>query len=757
MTKVTRPKALSLWPLACLLLGLVSLASCSRGPEASLKRGDEYAAAGKPREAIIEYRKAVQRAPLLAEARVKLARAFGAAGDVQHAAREFQRAADLMPDDGALQLEAGRTLLAAGQSDNAAGLARKLLARNPRDVEAQLLLANSLAGLRDLEGAVQEVERAIEVDPTRSLSYANLGVIELTRGKPEQAEAAFRNAIQIDPSSVAARLGLANLLWAGGRLDEAEANLKAVLDQGPPNLTAHRALAALYAEMKRPALAEPHLVAVASASTAPGPRLVLADYYIGQNRMVDAVRVLDETEKLPGGFAPARTRAAALLYRQGSRAEAHGAIDGVLARFPDNGPALMTKGRFLLEEGKRDEALARVQKAVESEPRLAAAHYLLGLLRLPGDPAGAIKAFTETVNLAPRVVPAHVELARLYLAQGDPASAVQFAGEAARHQPEDPGVRELLARALLAKGDIAHAEREIAALERLAPRSPRAPLLSGVIAMARRDARGAGVLFEKALAADPDSLEALTGLVRLDLAAGSPDRARQRVRARLSRPPEDSRIHLLAADIAQSSGDAAGAEQALRDALQADAANLDAYLRLGRLFASRNRMAEAQHEFEEIATRQPRSVAAHTMVAMALHAQGRVAEAEKKYEEILRIDSRAPVAANNLANLYLERGANIDVALQLAQTAKGGLPDRPEINDTLGWVYYQKGMMTSAIGPLLQATDKAPGNAVFQYHLGMAYARSGDKLKARATLQAALKLNPAFPGAEEARRTLASL
>ena len=446
---------------SALLCALALLSACRHGPEASLRRGDEFAAAGKRREAIIEYRNAVQRAPLLGEARAKLARAFATAGDIQNAAREFQRAADLLPDDTALQLEAGKCLLAAGQADNAVGVARKLLARNPADVEAQILLANSIAGLRDLEGAIREIEHAIEMDPTRSLWYANLGLLQFTSGKTEPAEQAFRTAIRMDPGSVAARLGLANLLWAAGRLDEAEAALRAVLERAPANLTAHRALAALYVDTDRPDLAEPHLVAAAGASTTAAPRVVLADYYIGRGRAADALRVLEEAEKLPGGFAPARTRMAAILDEQGRRAEAYDALAHVLARVPDSGPALMTKGRFLLGDGKRDEARATVQKAVEVDPRLAAAHYLLGLLRLPSDPAGAIKAFTETVNLAPGVVPAHVELARLYLAQGDPSSAVQYASQAARYRPDDPGVRDLLARAFLAKGDVAQAEREI--------------------------------------------------------------------------------------------------------------------------------------------------------------------------------------------------------------------------------------------------------------------------------------------------------
>lgn len=63
-------------------------------------------------------------------------------------------------------------------------------------------------------------------------------------------------------------------------------------------------------------------------------------------------------------------------------------------------------------------------------------------------------------------------------------------------------------------------------------------------------------------------------------------------------------------------------------------------------------------------------------------------------------------------------------------------------------------MMTLAIGPLLQATDQAPRNAVIQYHLGMAYFKSGDKPRARAALKTALELDPAFAGADEARKVL---
>jgi tetratricopeptide (TPR) repeat protein len=214
---------------------------------------------------------------------------------------------------------------------------------------------------------------------------------------------------------------------------------------------------------------------------------------------------------------------------------------------------------------------------------------------------------------------------------------------------------------------------------------------------------------------------------------------------------------MLAATVADSEGDKAGVERSLKSATDTDPAALGAYLGLGRLYASENRLPEAQKEFEAIAARQPKSVAAHTFVAIVMQAQGKISEAQKRYEQILSIDPRAPVAANNLAMIYMDQGGNLDVALQLAQTAKSGLPDQWEVNDTLGWIYYKKGLAAMAAGPLLQAADKAPKDAVIQFHAGMALAKAGDKIQAKQKLEAALALDPNFAGADEARKTLAAL
>src|SRR5262249_28776701 len=132
-------------------------------------------------------------------------------------------------------------------------------------------------------------------------------------------------------------------------------------------------------------------------------------------------------------------------------------------------------------------------------------------------------------------------------------------------------------------------------------------------------------------------------------------------------------------------------------------------------------------------------------------------EAQRAYEQTLQIDPEAAVAANDLAWIYAQRGEQLDKALQLAQTAKRKLPNEASINDTLGWVYYQKNLFGPAVQALEDAVHSKPNVPEMQYRLGMAYFRNGDLQKARQALQQALKLKGNFQGADEARTMLSGL
>jgi tetratricopeptide (TPR) repeat protein len=229
------------------------------------------------------------------------------------------------------------------------------------------------------------------------------------------------------------------------------------------------------------------------------------------------------------------------------------------------------------------------------------------------------------------------------------------------------------------------------------------------------------------------------------------------VEARLQMTPHHSALLVVAAGTWAATGDVPKAEEFLRRAIDADATNFDAYQELASLYVRQERLDEALAQYDRLAAQQPGATWPQTVAALILEAQGKGDEAQKRYERVVEADPRAAVASNNLAWMYASRGDQLDRALQLAQAAKAELPEEPAVSDTLAYVYIQKQLGSLAIPLLKLAIEKHPEEPAYHYHLGMAYAQTGDKAEARKALEQALKLRPDFDGAGEARRLLEAL
>ena len=742
-----------------LLVGALSLAGCSKDPEVAkrdfVRSGDGYIAQKKLREAVVEYRNAIQQDPRFGEARIKLAETYLQLGDLNSAFQEYVRAADLLPNDAETQVKVGEMLLVS----DAKSRAEKALGIKPNHVPAQILRANALAGLNKLEDAIAEVELAIRTDPDRSESYANLGMMQLLRGDRAQAEAAFRRAVDTNEKSTQARLALANFYAVAGRREEAEAQFKAALAIDAKDILANRALAYFYVASGRASLAESHLKTVADVAPNEGGKLILADYYIAVRRLDDARRVLEAiTTTDSEAFATAKLRLAALGMVAGDPAQASRLVDDVLAKQPAHTDALIAKAELLARSGKLDESLAAAKAAVDSNPRSARAQFALGKAHvLKRDETDAIAAFNQSIQMNPRLADSELELAKIHLSHGRLNEAERFAQSAITKVAGYADAHLLLARIYLMKGQPAKAEPSLKALVSAFPSSAAVQTEVGLLELSKQNRPAARAACERALAKNPTYIEAQAGMIQLDLLDKRTDLVKARVAEALRTKPRDGGILLLASRTYATMGDLATAEKMLQQTIATDPNNLDAYGMLGRLYATQQRLGDATAQFEQLAERQPKSVSVHTIIGILLDMQNRPSDARKMYERALEVDPRAAVAANNLAWIYAETGGNLDMALQLAQTAKSQLPERPEVNDTLGWIYHKKGLSAMAVTPLLQSVQKDPTNATYHYHVGMAYVGSGDKDKARASLQKALSLNGNFSGAAEARQVLSGI
>ena len=750
------------------LLGVLSILTlsvfaCTRDPkvltERHVARGDRYLAETKYGEAIIEYRTALSYSPRSGEAHLKLAEAHMKNDDLRSAYPEFLRAADSLLEDEAVQLKAGNLLLMAGRYQDAKTRARAALKKNPKNVAALVLLGNALAGLKDLESAVELSQQAALLEPQRSGLYRNMGIFQLARGEVDLAEKAFKRALEVDPKSVSACLSLAELYRISGRANQVEAVLRQALAIDPRHVMANQAMASFFIHADRAREAEPYLKTAYEQAKSIETGLSLADFYLAVGRRADSVEVLKGILTLKDGFASATTRLAAIEFSAGRKANGYKLLDDVLKLNPKHVPALAVKTRFFLTEGKTDEALKTITQAVSADQKEAETYILLGkthLARLELDDAKT--AFNEAVKLGSRNVEPQVELAKLHLQRGEVGTAIEFVEQAIETDPDNIDAQLTLVQGLIAQYEYGRARAILKTLLVKAAKSAAVHDAVGSLALATKDYAGARAAWGRALTIDPDNIDALGGMAAIMTAAKKPHEARALIEARLAKQPDRQGLLLLAGKVRLAAGDLKGAETALKRAIEIAPQDLQAYGLLGQILVGQKRIAEAKQEYAAVLKQRPRSVPAHTMMGLLSEAENDIPKAIEWYQKAVQIEWRAAaVAANNLAWLYASQETNMDLAIQLAESATAAMPSQPEFHDTLGWVYYKKQISTMAIRALRRAVEMDPKNPVHQYHLGMAYALEGQDKIARKTLQTALRLSTDFDGADEARKVIATL
>ncbi|HKP71811.1 MAG TPA: tetratricopeptide repeat protein, partial [Pyrinomonadaceae bacterium] len=334
-------------------------------------------------------------------------------------------------------------------------------------------------------------------------------------------------------------------------------------------------------------------------------------------------------------------------------------------------------------------------------------------------------------------------------------------------------LNELRAKTLTARGttylqlrNAAAARADFNAARDLTPNAPSSYSNLATVALSENKQDEAAQNYERALQLDPANFDALNGLINLSAAQGHLEQAHARVDQAIAARPNTARLYFLKAQIYGLQQDAPNAEAALRRTLELDQNFIPALNSLGALYVKTNRPDEALAEFRRMTEKRPDDPTPYLLIGMVEDSRKNYDAATDAYKRALTINSEAVFAANNLAWNYAEHGkGNLDEAIRLAQGAVQKFPDEPGYADTLGWVYYKKGLQAAAIEQLQKAvrqtTARGADSALYRYHLGAALAAAGRKQEARQQLQQALNMSKGGKltdeQADEARKALGSL
>lgn len=260
--------------------------------------------------------------------------------------------------------------------------------------------------------------------------------------------------------------------------------------------------------------------------------------------------------------------------------------------------------------------------------------------------------------------------------------------------------------------------------------------------------------YEKALLlndAEPNVLNSLgvcyAQLERMDRAMEYFDRAADAA-------PDDFMAHFNRGCALAAAGRDDDATRSLERSLELQPDHGDTMTQLGLLARAKGDIAGAADLLGRAAKAEGRRSAVYRHLGEVLMAQGRLAEAEDAYNLAVKHQPRDAAGLAGLAGLYLERGANLGIALSLARRAAELEPEQAKHALLAADILEAQGQTSPAADILERLADSKADDAYLHLRIGNLRLAHGDEDAAKARFTRALELDS---GLGEARQALAAL
>ena len=747
--------------VVCLLCAIL-LSACTRDPQ--VRKQKYYTSAiellkkGKPANAALELRNALQIDPNFVEAANVLAELQARQGNYREAFTLLQQAEKTQPD--------------------------------------YLPVRKGLAQLYRLGGklaeAQTELEYILERTPDDTDALFNLGTVYATQKEYTQAEGSFNRILELQPSHVSALLALASGKEKQQDSQGDERYLKLALERNPRSVSVYLALTKFYIVHGRPAEAEPLFSQALRVSNNSVQILEAQEgYYEGAGKLAlaeEAARKIRSSHPADprywsaladfyvrtGNWAKAKTELEAVLQRHkedpsslhklievhlnlNDRKGAEALNEALLKKNPKDAYAHLLKGRFYLADGDIDKALLQFNETQRYEPDFAALYYWYAQAYLKRRDFGqARQALDTALKYDPDYQTARLELAEIQNRMGAADAAMSNAKRALQTNPADVRAMLSYSQSLISKQRYAEAEKIVKIVVERTPNSAEAHRQFGVLHLIDKNLPAAQTEFKEAWRLQPESKPVLEGLLMGYVAEKQTGVASDFLQREIQTRSNDPLLYHEMAQVYLLLGNHSEAVAALKKALSLDPDDADSALLLAEVEVAANQPEPAIQLAAEVMRKHAQDPDVALRAGMIFERAQRWDEAQRAYERVLQLDTGNAIAKNNLAWLLVSHGGNIDVALGLAQQAKEKLEDNLQVTDTIGWIYYKKKVYKMALDYLKQCVQKDGKNATFQYQLGLTYWQLGDTSEARRALLTALTLDSRLPEAATARQVLAS-
>lgn len=228
-------------------------------------------------------------------------------GEVYRALRQFsdaeaslRRAVDLQPDLAGAHFELAVLFLRDEKHRQAATALERVVAVEPGNLRARLLLGNVYCLQLNLDSlALQQFTAVAEADPRYPAVQFGLGRLLFRQGRDGEAVEHFRSELEVDAEHAGARFHLAKALLRMGRTEKVLGHLQALQGTEVDQAELHFFLAKTYHRLKQPAKAiEALLQGIDLKPDFPDAHYLLARLYLETGRPRQARDRMDRFEKM---------------------------------------------------------------------------------------------------------------------------------------------------------------------------------------------------------------------------------------------------------------------------------------------------------------------------------------------------------------------------------------------------------------------------------------------------------------------------
>ncbi|MBL4621876.1 MAG: PEP-CTERM system TPR-repeat protein PrsT [Immundisolibacteraceae bacterium] len=409
-------------------------------------------------------------------------------------------------------------------------------------------------------------------------------------------------------------------------------------------------------------------------------------------------------------------------------------------------PARLNLARIAKAQKRNGDAKQLLEEILEIAPKHSEA--VLGLaeiLHRTDSPSAAIKLLKNFTNQhqSAKVL---MLLANLINESEHPAKAIQHARQARDLAPTDIRIVSALAILQRKQGNL------ILGIETLLeiPKSQRDSTYNTILSQfARADDRPklARESLSAALKQSPTSLAVIVNSISFELSEKNIERAKEFSALITQKNDPSGVIRLtLQGDISRASSDHQQAISAYTEAFKLKQSSNILNSLVSELLAFKQ-PEEATKVLSDWLDSYPNDVQALLRLSNQHMASGENHKAIKLYEQVLKVNPVQPLALNNLAWIYLERGNRraLTLANELAKLAIV----RAETLDTVGWIYTNMGSLTEGIEVLKKANDLDPASAEVMFHLAGAFSRNNQNKRVENLLSILISEHPEYAKKEE--------